>query len=63
MSTESQGVKIDGFLYPNFMKIPVHCSGMSLISDKKNHMGFLVQGSDGGGTFCLHFWNLSKIWI
>ena len=24
---------------------------------------FLVQGSDGGGTFCLHFWNLHKIWI
>ena len=19
--------------------------------------------SDGGGTFCLHFWNLHKIWI
>ena len=22
---------------------------------------FLVQGSDGGGTFCLLFWNLHKI--
>ena len=24
---------------------------------------FLVQVSDGGGTFHLHFWNLRKIWI
>ena len=24
---------------------------------------FLVQGSDGGGTFHLLFWNLHKIWI
>ena len=24
---------------------------------------FLVQGSDGGGTFCLLIWNLHKIWI
>ena len=24
---------------------------------------FLLQGSDGGGTFCLLFWNLHKIWI
>ena len=24
---------------------------------------FLVQGSDDGGTFCLHFWNLHRIWI
>ena len=23
---------------------------------------FLVQGSDGGGTFCLVFCNLQKIW-
>ena len=23
---------------------------------------FLVQGSDGEGTFCLHFRNLHKIW-
>ena len=26
-------------------------------------LSFLVQGSDGGGTFHLHFWNLHKIWI
>ena len=24
---------------------------------------FLVQSIDGGGTFCLLFWNLHKIWI
>ena len=24
---------------------------------------FLVHGNDIGGTFCLHFWNLHKIWI
>jgi hypothetical protein len=24
---------------------------------------FLVQGSDGGGTFCIHFWNLHKIYL
>ena len=24
---------------------------------------FLLLRSDGGGTFCLHFWNLHKIWI
>ena len=24
---------------------------------------FLVHGSDGGGTVCLLFWNLHKIWI
>ena len=24
---------------------------------------FSVQDSDSGGTFCLHFWNLHKIWI
>ena len=23
----------------------------------------LVQGSGGGGTFRLHFWNLHKIWM
>jgi hypothetical protein len=23
---------------------------------------FLIQGSDGGGTFCLLFWKLHKIW-
>ena len=36
--------------------------------EKKNHpLGvkgdFLLQGSDGGGTFRLPFWNLHKIWI
>ena len=48
-STESNGVKIDGFLYPNSKKV-----------SKKGD--FLVQGSDGGGTFRLLFWNLHKVW-
>ena len=30
---------------------------------KTNRGDFLVQGSDGGGTFCLLFWNLHKIWL
>ena len=34
---------------------------------KKSSFGvkgdFLVQGTDGGGTFRLLFWNLHKIWI
>ena len=24
---------------------------------------FSLLRSDGGGSFCLHFWNLHKIWI
>ena len=30
---------------------------------KKTYFLFLTGGSDGGGTFRLHFWNLHKIWL
>ena len=47
----------------------VHVSYMELQYEIKSHpfgglkCDFLVQSSDGGGTFPLLFWNLHKIWI
>ena len=68
--TESHGVKIDGFLYPNFMQIPkmlakssstVRQSGRFFSSFGEVKGDFSLLRSPGGGTFCLHFWNLHKL--
>ena len=52
--TKSHGVKMNGFLHPNFMYIPK-------IWGVKDDFSLLK--SESGGTFHLHFRNLHKIWI
>ena len=45
----------------NYREVTNHSAYVA--TSTESHGVFLVQGSDGGGTFCLHFWNLHKIWI
>ena len=59
------------FQYMKFWTKSLYMVGKILLAKKKNIPKIFekkqlfsksLQGSDGGGTFRLRFWNLQKIW-
>ena len=61
-ATKSHGVKIDGLCTKKSPFTPQKVIFFSSWGGGGLKVDFLVQGSDGGGTFSLLFWNLHKIW-